>query len=775
MTSSDNDFDDDDDEFLLALPTNKSQVTQSREYRDNIATQSSGVDNISLNNTTHATSIDPEIQARLYRADGEISILRDKFETLQSSRQHEINNLKASNLALQRSHEEQLKALQFTVQKLEDEKKFLSNEIKGISTKRRKVSQITNGGPMGGVDSGYSKPQPIAFSTSTPNSTTNSISKSISQSPGQPITLSGQQTNRILHDSEVRSVVPQKIIRIQNDSSLFTDHIWNHCINGAQRKTLTILGKVYIDFDILIGEFKYHHKTSIAGAIIDFLMLKKNLRLDNLVAEFTDVIMEVVKILLEKNTLLAVPFLLSLIHAAINFRPAAVVKTSILSLLGSNSHIALQYIFLLESVQNQEDYITYHDVSEQVSILEKFTLICSLDIIEKLASLSSLYGAEFIHQVWTESIPNELLMKCLPENTERFKSTAQINMVFNMVEILMSSITESTFAYSNNIQQDNPIGQSNSTIFNSLLKVFLIDIPIKDDFMFYGLNRIIGNNIDLEKVSSVIPESETPLGNTLVCIPCPIPYYLSKERMYIEDESVPKYSSIATPESTNRHLFEFKLNSRHEFHLLTLRVRVASFIECYILNTCNTKPLQSRDHIKSIVRTIGFEQTAIMRAPRSETIHLRTSVISILVRILHYISSESRGITALVYPETVYEIFVTLSRIAFGSNSLSSDAHKLLATIRRKGYLKEPIFHKWCEKRARQLNHIEHGDISNATFIADIESQFANGLEFPYEEETIELSREILDSCVTHEEADNLFFNMNYEDPNFDEMDLVDN
>ena len=735
MSLSDDDFDDDDDEILIALT--KAKSTQNRP----VSTPNS-IDKPTQNNSTQAPNND--IQARLNRSDGEIAILRAQLQQLQNQKQEDLNKLKESHNISKIKNDEQLKALKFTVQKLEDEKKFLNNELRGATAlKRRKLP--------------------------------NRADDSLMDIDVAPI-LETQQTNRIRYqyeradsvepETELRPILPQKIIKIQNDASLFTDHIWNHCINGSKRSTLDYLSKIYVDNDILIHGFKTHAKMPLSTAITEYLMLKKNLRLDELVAEFTQTLSGLVNILLEKKLILSIPFLLALIHASLNFRSSAVSQTSIKSLLESICKLALNFTFLLDSSQDEEDFINYHDVPNQVMVLEKFTLVCCLDIVEKLMSLSSLFGASFIETIWKEDyIRVELFRKCLPENTERFKNLAQINLIYNFVEILMSSISETTFAYNN-----TPNKILDESIINSLLKVFLIELPVKDDFMFYGLNRMMGNNVDFNKIDAIIPSSETLLNHSMISRPCPIPYEYLKEKMVL----VRKDANLTNKDSQMNQL-AFELQSKHECHVLNLRLKVATLLESFIVTKSSTQIFELKEYIKSIVRTIGFEQVFIMRSPRSKTIYFRIQIIAVLVRILNYISSEVRGLNNLIYPETLYEIFVILLRIAFGSNSLSSEAHSLLLEVRSKHKYDKLVFNDDCERKAREINHLTFSNLhTDGKLVADIESELANGLEFPYETDTIEVAREILDLCVTHEEADNLYFNMNNEDINFDEMALVD-
>lgn len=194
--------------------------------------------------------------------------------------------------------------------------------------------------------------------------------------------------------------------------------------------------------------------------------------------------------------------------------------------------------------------------------------------------------------------------------------------------------------------------------------------------------------------------------------------------------------------------------------------------------------LIDKEHFKSFVRIIHFEQTYMANDPRSPTLHSRVHLIGQIVKIMNYLTQDLHEASDLIYSETMYEMFVALLRIAFGADSLSLDAHKLLVKIRTQGHFDITIFNKSCEVRARQLNHLTAKDFiskNGGKLVANVESDYANGLEFPYEAETVELSREILNRFVNHEEADNLYFNMNFEsqdngdddeNENFSDLDM---
>lgn len=716
--TSDDDFDDDDDDILKALVAAETQNASALHKK--------------LNSLPHsensAGDAGPSLQNRLYKAEGEVSILRAQLQQLQNTSRDEVARLRES-LALEKHNKDgQVELLRAAVQLLEDERKFLNNELRATSValKRRKVSESQT------ANMAFSGAIGANSALATPSTQLKSPKVS---DPKHSIAGSGQYREDPRGESSPRPLVPQKVIKIDNDASLLEDHLWNHCINGSKRTTVSYLSKVYLNREVRIRDFVLHKKQPISTAVTEFLMTKKALRLDSLIHEFSITMCELVEDVIAHQIITSVPFLLSLVYACLIFRSSALNKETIRLLVPKICLIAINFAFLLDSSQDQDDIINYHNVALQVMVLQKFSLICCFDIMERIVYVATVFDTEFSTSLWQEPQMVQLFKLCLPEISERFMNTTQINLVYSVVEMLISSITELGFAFDNQAVK-------NDAIVSSLLKVFLIDIPIKEDFKFYGLNRLLGNNSDLAKVEATVPELETFLQESMVLIPCPIPQTLHQE--------------LAVTVETN-----------HELHLLYLRLRVATMIEGHIVTKGSTQLFQNNEYLKSIVRYIGLEQGLIMNSPRAPTVHIRVRIISTLVRVLHHIATEAKTITNVVYPETMYEVFVILLRIAFGSDSLSVDAYQLLSHARQMNYT-GTIYNYWCEQRARQLGHSD-----GVEDMADVESEFANGLEFPYEPEIIELAREILEPCVTHEEADNLYFNMNYEEPRFDEMDLV--
>lgn len=730
MSSSDDDFDDDNDDVLLQdFLLGKTQIPENPTILQTQNPIPVKIPQIQQANTQakKETILDDEVQAKLFQADGEIATLRAQLQQLQRQKQEEVSALKESFNTFKESSENQLSILKNAVQTLEDEKKFLNNElISKTAIKKRKTESLNKTTTSTSANEAkYLQQKSLKESVTEKTGTADSLISAQDGSQGKPI---------------------QKVIRLLSDSSLLIDQLWNHSIVGSKRTSFEYLNKICIDFDLELNSgLKIVKRTSLSSSIVEFLMMNKNNRLDKLIEIFTISTIQLVERLLQKKYILAIPFILSLIDCALSFRPAALTKSLIVLLLKRVSKITESLLFLLNSNLDEDDLVNYHDVPYQVMVLEKFIFLECLDLIERLVTLTTTFDIEFIKTVWHNPIlPQNIITSCLPDNSERFRNTAQINVVFNIVELLVASVTEETFAY-NDTNLDEKL-------ILSLLKVFLIDIPVREEFMFYGLNRILGNNCDFLKIDSVIPKDHDHLNNYLIVIPQPIPF------------------DIETPQ-------QFRINMNHEYHLLILRLKIAELFLSLIITKQTFDFLYNKEHFKSLIRVIGFEQNHIAQSPRSKHVYLRLQLISMLVKIIDYLTQDLRDASELIYSELMYEIFVVFLRIAFGADSLSIDAHKLLVKIRnRPGGKSLPVFNKWCETRARQLNHVSLLDFK-VEVVANVESDFANGLEFPYESETVELARNILNRFVDHDEAENLYVNMNAEDPHDSddegEMDLT--
>ncbi|KAI5964600.1 LCD1 [Candida pseudojiufengensis] len=728
MTSSDNDFDDEDDELLQEFLIGKTQIPSTKTQQVSNTTITPQTTTVPLASQYSNIPLNNEIQNKLFQADGEIATLKAQILQLQNSKREEISQLKQSFDALKRSKESETIALNEAINKLEDDRKFLKNEL--ITSNALKKRKITNG---------FTQVPPQQQQI---RSNTRQNNEKVGDKKGQDARASTPDSSLV-----IKPIQQVQLINPTNETAKLIEQLWKYSIVGSPRKSFDYLSKICFDFDMETSYgYKIKRRQSLSSSIMEVLMTMKDLKINEMIEKFTLFLLDIIIQSLDKKSVVSIPYLISLIFCIINFSPDSVSKTVIIKLIQQFSKLSKKYLFLLNpNLEEEVDFENYHDVPNQVIAIEKYILICSFDLIEKLISISSTYDIEFIKKIWSNQIlTNDLIKTCLPQNEERFKTVAQINIMFNIVEMLSSSITEDTFGF------NEPY--SDVSMITSLMKIFTIDIPIKDGFKFFGLNRFLGNNFDMKIIDSTIPIEHDKLGNYLIVIPQPI-YKVSKQ--------------IIIPSND--------LEFNHEKHLLNLKIKVAELLISIIITKQTIEFLHNKEYFKSFIRILLIEQIYITKTPRSKLIHYRIHLIGLIVRIINYLTQDLHEANDLIYSQTMYEIFVVLSRIAFGSDSLSIDAHKLLTKIRSKGHYNISIFNENCEKNSRQMNHLTIRDFEkNGKLLADIESDYANGFEFPYESETVELSREILNRFVNHEEADNLYFNMNYESDNDDEMNDMD-
>lgn len=646
----DSSFEDDDDDAFMALVA----ATQTRA---------------------------PENQ-ELFRARGEISILRAQLESLQALKAQEVARLHQQLQSAEKSKESQIEGLRFSVDKLQDEKQFLNNELRAVSAKRRRVE-----GP-------------------------------------EPATEA----------AKVQAAKPPTVVlKTKDEWSQLCNHLWTYTINGSNKLLSRHLARICID-DAVEGAISISPHVPISSALWEYLLKVKDLRLDNLVQTLCEALLALIYELLRRligktrGPILAVPFLLAFVHAIVTFKMSAVSETTACFLSKQACLIASQFVHLLDP--EDDEMLDDLPVTPQQHVLERMILLFSFDLIECAALAATQHGLLAVSAFWGD-MDIDLLMRILPENTERIKSAAQVNLLYNFTEIVSSSILDDEWV----------LPQNREVIVRSLLKVFLIDVSIREEFMYFGLNRVLGNNGSFSKVDIMIPEmADDVLHQTTILLAYPI-----------------------FNQKADTQLFGVQL--KHEQHVLSLRLQIAQLLE-NIVATPNPDAmlmLNQKENVKAIVRVIGVEQTAVMNQPRAMHVYMRLSIISVFVRLLYFLCEATRNINSLAYPETFYEMFVVLMRVAFSSDSLAVDAHRLLTHIRSSGFTSIGVFNKWCEMRSREMAHLTALDCGPEKIqeLCNTESDFANGLEFPYDLETVEIAREILGLTLSHDEADNLYYNMN--------------
>ncbi|KAF8004850.1 hypothetical protein HF325_000307 [Metschnikowia pulcherrima] len=458
---SDSSFDDDDDPLLMQLVQATQRPAPTAQNGSNVT--------IPENPQNLGVVTNPaNYQLQLFSAQGEISILRAQLELLQNQRAAEIALLRAEAKNAQSSAQEHVTVLKQTVDKLEDEKKFLGNEIRSLSAvKRRKVAE--NGTQIASNTDLHGRPD-------LANGVSNDHGSDPRKSLQKPFAVAGGAR-----------------IQLQDDWSQLTYHMWHYTINGSDRTSMAFLSKICTECTVEAdGKLTVPANTPLLACLWDALLDVKHLRLDLLVLHICTMLLALISELLRLHEasvpgiLVSVPFLISIVHATITFKPSAVTEALAKILVSSFSKILQKFVFVLHlNDEEGETFSTHSTVPYQRRLIENFILISALDVLENAVVISTQFGPEFCRNLWNlGTLDLALLQQILPENTERFVSLVQINLVSSFVEMLSAAVYENYFCTTNE--------RLNLLIVKSLLKVFIIDIGIKEDFMFYGSKQGFG-------------------------------------------------------------------------------------------------------------------------------------------------------------------------------------------------------------------------------------------------------------------------------------------
>lgn len=705
MTDSDDDFSDLDDD-LIALTLKPPRFESSQVPKE---------------------QHDPKMNnAELQAAKGEIAILRSKLLEIEKLNKQEKDQQLESHQNATDALESKVNALESTVRRLQDERKFLSVEVKNLSSrKKRKTSDIG----IEQLERERNETPPITPVTTAPT-TASSITTTITTNNAAPIKF-----------------IPQLV----DDNVMFIDNLIKHTITGLENTTIEYLYKISLTKNFEIENLTIPKDEPISNYLVKFLNSYKDiLRLDQLINAFSQVLISIIKTILSEfnndRFYLPIPFLLSLLHNCLIFRPSAISKELTTSIISFNLEIMNKFDSILKPKEMIGELYGRHSKIKinviQFEIIKKLSFLFSFEIIEiLLINLNQFNDFKFNQKLISrfESQFNYLFKLILSSNS-------CINLVFIMVNILnclLNSFSELEL---------NKFPLLNQTVLDQLLKILNNGIGIKTNWFFTGLNKIIGNTQD----NKLIPE------------------------LIDWDLKLNKFPKVIYPiENYNT----FKNLNDMEFELTNLNFQILVILEKLILfysHKENELILKDSNFLKSIVLSISKQQQLNIIRPKSNLSYLRSKFISKLIRILNlYWEStmslekneesennepqEDLTMTPLLPKEVTQMLMITLSRIAFSNNETSHESIKFLLKIRSiKNLKKVPVFNKFSELKSREISH-SNNEILNLQELVDCEIGVSNGVEFAYDDDVVELARDMLEKFTTMNEADSLFSAMNAE------------
>ncbi|GMM34179.1 Lcd1 protein [Saccharomycopsis crataegensis] len=713
------------------------------------------------------------LNSKYLQAVGEIAILRARLEEVEKNKTQQIRNAVKTHAEYSKDKEQKINDLQHQVSKLEEEKHFYIAELKNpylhkdpAANKRRKT----------GLDNTENlKPSFTSAKAqlkNKPNGGEAPIDEDVEMVPVEKQKQSLDQDKR-----KLTSIVPKR--RQPNYKSLFIESIWSHCIFGSSRKTFDILAKLCITFDYNYGSFKVKKfSDSIASCIMEFLVNTNNeIKISDLISEFLEILVNFCNTLINNDELLAVPFLLALIHNSVTFRSSTASKDILKVVLKFSAELALNYLTLLDSTIDTHDFANTKPIAtqtenylptrvienHQIVVIRAFILIFSSDIFEASCKVASYYeDSDYVKEIWMDIVPVNFIRSCL-------SSSCPINCAVNMIESLCASVTDN-FAV-NLSSFDKSYDYSKEFCDKELIKLILSllshEIEPRPQLFISGLNRSLGNNSKTRLLSEIIPESNILAS----CSKSPKNLVYAAFPLSLESEST---------------IEEVDLNHKkaHEKHIFYLKSSLISCFENYLTVDGVNKVtyMYSGEFVRNFTDEMRYQQDLIMRNPRSEMMASRVDLISSIILLLApFFSNDndvneddtsinSRNLNGIVNTNVKRQMSVILTRIAFSSILAPESALEILSEARLNSKYDGFLFNEFCEQKARQLNSLRSIADDNKEQIVQEESAFTNGVEYGFSDGIIGLSRDILECIITPDEADNLYYAFIAEEP---ESDIV--
>lgn len=715
MSLSDDDFGDDDEDFLaLTLkPARPAQSTQRPQIPPHASSSSSsqraGV------RVTSSQSQDPQ-RADLLAAKGEVAVLRAKIDELEQHRRQEresllrdSNNDKADKLS-------KIQALEAMVKRLEDEKKFLSVEIRNLSANKRRKRQSA------GDKDQFRRPDDES-QTPTPDPVT--PAQTLPQPAPQPQPQQAPPPPRRITTSgpTVRITNPSKF----NENAILIDTIMHHTIPGLTTPTMTLLSRISLPCAISTSSTTISAFEPLSTYILQSLVRHREaLRLDQFITRmlfsFKDIIMELF-ILERKHARFPVPFILALMHCIIGFRPKAVTKDTLKEMVElCKDLLRLSEELLKPDEEGGETYQRHKRLgiaAVHEEILERLVLVYVCDLLEELVMCAGL-DREMLKEIVGVLNKNDEFVKW---TRLAVGTSSDILVIYPCVEVLSCCLKSFE-------EKEEKYPLMNHEIVSALVNIVLEGIDWKPNWLFSGLNRLMGNTVDNVLVEGLV-------GDKLSHLPCAI------HPIRLENK--------------------FKVENSHQHTLLLVQLNIICLLEKVLITTTEGISPFNKDAIllRNLVFAIGKQQELIFNNPRNNLTHIRSKLISSIVRCLHAIwdisTIDSESTSPVLTKDTSHELLIVLGRIAYSNNDTSDEAGAFLMQAREKGE-KIPVFNYWAEKRARLASHIT--DSSNDIDIIQAQMAFSNGLEFAYDDDVVELARDILERCTTMDEADMLYISM---------------
>lgn len=481
---------DEDDDLILQFSNRPPRFTQNSTTNTISNAPGTSQNPHEEQNASQTTSaVSHELNSKLNEAQGEASMLRDKIKFINTERDREKKAQLETINEIKNEHLNELEKLKQTVQKLEDEKKFLVLESKSSPSlsRTRRATQVSS-----------SNQDTLLDTTASP----------------------------IVKKRRIEDIIPRRNLvqlnynkKTPDETGELFDAILGHRLFGSDMTTMEILNRINLKHikNFCIKTLSIKSDESIGKSLTKlFLQCKQSMSLDRFIDTALESIALLIKEILfcKEESSIAIPFLVALMHQCIIFRPSAVPVLSLKDLFIFISDLikAFQHV-LKQSLHVSPLKLDVEPQIFQYEFIEVLITCYSFDLLETSIKILQIQPPEQYIKFFDDRIVK--LLDFIYKLALTMSYIPVLNVIFNVVEILET--VSSMFVVINSNEQNPTDADWWKDCITRLYLVFEkdfkrnkgkdLDMNSLYNFKFYdchGLVNNIGDNTLGKLISSLI-------------------------------------------------------------------------------------------------------------------------------------------------------------------------------------------------------------------------------------------------------------------------------
>ncbi|SMN21280.1 similar to Saccharomyces cerevisiae YDR499W LCD1 Essential protein required for the DNA integrity checkpoint pathways [Maudiozyma saulgeensis] len=772
-------FGEDFDELLELAnkPPKSTQVTTAPTTQTNTSTLTTDTNN---SNESRTDLNDGNVlEHQLNEAKGEASVLRDKISRLNQEREQERKLLQEQMTKLSEGHITEEGNLKQTIQRLQDEKRFLTMGAKTAAATAATMATVSSSTAVSLSTSSSSPVTPVSINSSRIRNASISLNNRHRGQPGSSVTSSPIVKRRKIGETlpppkKNGNNSPAVLLNLNkitaDEVSLLFDAIISHRSVGTDMTTIEILNKLTlknIQSSELKEDYRIWDNESIGKSL--FILLsdtKKSLSLDKCIGILQEKIAFLIKTICfnETESNIAVPFLLEIMYQIITFRPSAVrqyvLKNTFMFLCDL---IRVEEHTLMESKLPQD----YENEQLQPQIFQ-FELINNLVIFNSFDLLEMSLRILQSHQISKEDFKSFFdptlmtLLKSIYKLALPISYKINFRVTINIIETLktIANIQESLLPIDNaNIgNKDSSTGSLlesswwNECIFRvySILEKEIKNTDIDDstDIKYalnfsryhdsFGLIRNIGN----DTIGQIIPKLIDP--NIIQGTPSVI----SKDDLQL----------------TNH---DDDIDFQFEYWNFLLKNEILNLFDSLLALYPNDLQIANSEMLSSLTKLLSREQEILLERSIGQdspnVIHRQEIIEHLVSTIFRVWTQNRRNIDTERVKEFENELFMALWRIVATSNDTVVNPKRSTIELNDQAILVDSLYRMALDD---DINYYEDAFDDIPDYVKDeieagLQERTSKIMQIKYNDTSLSMARHILEaevgSSVSMENVDSLY------------------